>query len=123
MQQMPCAHCGKSFSIAVLRRHAEKCFRNPEYIAQLRQDIPPDISSSEYDRISSEHGLPNLARLRANFGKFQQFLDWLHEVDDVIDVIGTELSTNRLALRSDGEGLPVLKTYQNRRGETCYVLR
>lgn len=120
---MPCGYCGKSFGVATLRRHSEKCFDNPEYIARLRQDIPEDISPVKYDVIASERGLPNRARLRANFGSFQKFIQWLHEVNDLADVIGAELAANRLVLRSGGEGLPVLKTYQNKRGETCYVLR
>lgn len=120
---MNCAYCGQPFSIAALRRHAERCFRNPEYIAQLRQDIPPDISPSEYDQISSKLGLPNLARIRANFGRFRNFLNWLHELENVEDVILAELKANRLVLRSGGEGLPVLRAYQNRRGEICYILR
>lgn len=33
-----------------------------------------------------------------------------------------ELAANRLVLRSGGDGLPVLKAYRNKRGETCYVL-
>ena len=118
-----CGHCGLIFASTALKKHVKVCFHNPEYIAFLKRYIRQSMSPAEYDQISSKLGLPNLARIRANFGGFRNFLAWLYELESVEDAILAELKANRLALRSGGEGLPVLRVYQNRRGEICYILR
>lgn len=110
VQQLPCAYCGKQIAVNVLRQHAAVCWNNPEYKLHLQASITPDMSWSEYERVSSSLKCPSSARIRTKFGTWQKFIEWLFEIDDVLDVIGEELHMNRAELRKAWDGVPVFDT-------------
>ena len=89
---------------------AAACWDNPEYKLHLQSSITPDMSVADYERVSSSLKCPTSARIRADFGSWQNFVEWLFDVNDVIDVIGEELHMNRAELRKVWDGVPVFDT-------------
>ena len=110
VQQLQCAYCGKPYAVSNLTRHAAACWNNPDYKLHLQASITPDMSVADYGRVSSSLKCPTSARIRADFGSWQNFIEWLFDVDDVIDVIGEELHMNRAELRKVWDGVPVFDT-------------
>ena len=110
VQQLPCAYCGQLFGTNTVTRHAATCWKNPDYVLHLQASITPDMSAADYERVSSLLKCPTTARIRAEFGSWGQFIDWLFDVSDIIDVIGEELHMNRAELRKVWDGVPVFDT-------------
>lgn len=102
-----CAYCGQSIGANVLPRHAATCWENPEYKRHLQEVIHPGMSASEYEKIFSAQRCPRPARIRLRFGRWQDFIRWLFDSPDVVDVIGEELRRYRDELRRGREGIQV----------------